>query len=279
MPLSQPTREASAPAPTHVYAVHSRRTGGLSIGVDVTPNHACSFRCVYCDVPDLVDRDGSELDTAQLEAELREAFEAVSDAGWRERAGVGEAPLASLCLSGRGEPTKQFDLPAAAEVIAKVARDRVPRFAILTNGIEISGKRSRAALATWADLGGEIWFKLDSATRDGQRNINQVDILLRSMRNALRVAAETCPTWLQTTLFTRNGEPSHDEAERKALVSFVSDQVRSGLPLKGIQLVSANRASAQPEGSDVGPATADQLAQLAAEFADLGIEVAVCGAD
>ena len=37
----------------YVYAVLSRRAGGVSIGVNLNPDKRCNFRCVYCQVPNL----------------------------------------------------------------------------------------------------------------------------------------------------------------------------------------------------------------------------------
>ena len=39
---------------TYVYPVVSRRAGGVSVGINLNPNNACNWRCVYCQVPDLV---------------------------------------------------------------------------------------------------------------------------------------------------------------------------------------------------------------------------------
>lgn len=273
MPLPQPTRDASAPVPTYLYVVRSRRTAGISLGVELTPNHACNYRCVYCDVPDLVERDGAEMDLAQFEAELTEALSAVDDPEWRARAGVSaDESLASLCISGRGEPTVQFDFPKVTEILARETKGRAGRYAILTNGVEIASKRSRAALAHWNGLGGEIWFKVDTATRDGQRAVHSSGVMLRSLRNALRAACETCPTWIQTTLFTLDGEPMSD-VERKAYLGFLGDQKRSGLDLRGVQLISAGRESAQPEAARIGPVPEAFARDLAGEIEALGLPV------
>ncbi len=273
MPLPSPARDASAPAPQYLYAVRSRRTGGLSLGVDLTTNHACNYACVYCDVPDLVDRDGAEMDLAQFEAELTEALAAVDDVTWRQRAEVSpDEKLASLCLSGRGEPTVQFDLPKVTEILAREAKGRADRYAILTNGVEIASKRSRAALGHWNELGGEIWFKVDTATRDGQRAIHSSEMMLRTLRNSLRAACETSPTWIQSTLFTLDGEPM-SETERKAYLAFLGDQKRAGLAIRGVQLVSANRPSARSEASRIGPVSEAFARELAGEIEALGLPV------
>ena len=272
MRLAPPARDPSA-APQLVYAVRSRRAGGVSLGVDLTPNGACGFRCVYCDVEGLVDRDGPELDVAALGAELDEAFAAVADPGWAERAGIpsGDAGPKSLCISGRGEPTRQFSFREALEVIASRAAGRVPRLALLTNGADLSNKRVREGLAHLAGAEGEIWFKLDSATREGQRATNGSDLILRHVRNALRVACETCPTWIQTALFTRGGSPMSD-AERAAYLAFLGDQKRSGLPLAGVQLYGTNRPSARPEAAELGDVDPAFAAALADDVRALGID-------
>ncbi|MCK7501470.1 MAG: hypothetical protein MZW92_74080 [Comamonadaceae bacterium] len=38
---------------TYVYPVISRRAGGVSVGINLNPNNACNWRCIYCQVPDL----------------------------------------------------------------------------------------------------------------------------------------------------------------------------------------------------------------------------------
>ena len=56
---------------TYVYPVVSRRAGGLSVGVNLNPNQACNWRCIYCQVPGLVRGSAPSIDVARLETELR----------------------------------------------------------------------------------------------------------------------------------------------------------------------------------------------------------------
>jgi hypothetical protein len=55
----------------YVYPVLSRRAGGLSIGINFNTNNACNWRCVYCQVPDLVRGAAPVMDFQLLEDELR----------------------------------------------------------------------------------------------------------------------------------------------------------------------------------------------------------------
>jgi wyosine [tRNA(Phe)-imidazoG37] synthetase (radical SAM superfamily) len=38
----------------YIYPVVSRRAGGVSIGINLNVNNACNWRCVYCQVPNLM---------------------------------------------------------------------------------------------------------------------------------------------------------------------------------------------------------------------------------
>ena len=54
----------------YVYPVVSRRAGGVSIGINLNPNNACNWACLYCQVPDLTLGGPPPLDLGLLEREL-----------------------------------------------------------------------------------------------------------------------------------------------------------------------------------------------------------------
>ena len=54
MELTTQDHDRRAAGMTYVYPVLSRRAGGLSVGINLNPNDACNWRCVYCQVPGLV---------------------------------------------------------------------------------------------------------------------------------------------------------------------------------------------------------------------------------
>ena len=69
--LSVVNHDRDAAGLTYVYPVVSRRAGGVSVGINLNPNNACNWRCVYCQVPHLVRGAAPPIDEDQLEAELR----------------------------------------------------------------------------------------------------------------------------------------------------------------------------------------------------------------
>jgi hypothetical protein len=69
----------------YVYAVLGRRAGGVSVGVNLNTNNACNWRCVYCEIPELVFGNAPHADLVELERELDDARGASCAAtGWRE---------------------------------------------------------------------------------------------------------------------------------------------------------------------------------------------------
>jgi hypothetical protein len=225
--------------PTYVSARHSRRAGGPCLDVDLTPQGGCNWACVYCDTV-ASDSEAPDIDLERLRSELAYALERASQPDFADGQG-----LRALLISGSGEPTHCFDLAPAMEAIAGVlgaAGDAGSlRIALATNGERISERRSRAALATLAELGGEVWYKLDTATRDGLKGLNRASTILRHVRNNLKVAAEAVPTWLATSVFEYGGAPSLDEAGRRDYHGLVASQLAAKVPLAGIQLYAPHR--------------------------------------
>ncbi|MGB9625323.1 MAG: radical SAM protein, partial [Phycisphaerae bacterium] len=56
----------------YVYPVLSRRAHGVSIGVNLNPDKACNFDCIYCQVDRTVPPAVRKVDVAVLRRELDE---------------------------------------------------------------------------------------------------------------------------------------------------------------------------------------------------------------
>src|SRR4026209_1799226 len=98
---------------TYIYPVLSRRARGLSVGINLNPNQACNWRCIYCQVPGLVAGNAPQTDLALLDtgrARRRAARRAFLEpralrAGLDTHAPEGARELRDLALSGDGEST------------------------------------------------------------------------------------------------------------------------------------------------------------------------------
>ena len=91
---------------TYVYPVISRRAGGVSIGINLNPNNACNWACVYCQVPGLVRGGPPPVRLELLESELRTFLREITEGDFMLREVPAEARrLVDVAFSGNGEPT------------------------------------------------------------------------------------------------------------------------------------------------------------------------------
>ena len=263
----------------YVYPVVSRRAGGVSIGVNLNPNNACNWRCVYCQVPGLPFGKGPPVYLALLERELEETLEAVVHGDFLERhAPAGARRLNDIALSGNGEPTTSPDFGAALEVIARALdrhqlRGRI-KLVLITNGSMLGKPEIQTNLRRMAELGGEVWFKLDSATGPGALAINNCHASPDEHFEKLRSAAAACPTWLQTCWFRRLGEPPSAE-EQAAYLATLGRVKREAVPVRGVHLYTLARPSLQAEAGELAPLEAEWLNAFAARIQALGLPVTV----
>lgn len=235
---------------TYVYAVVSRRAGGVSVGINLNPNNACNWACVYCQVPNLQRGAAPEIDLTQLEAELRAMLADILHGDFMQtRVPEDARRLNDIALSGNGEPTSAKAFPQVIELIGRVMADLdlvgKIKLVLITNGSLADRPRVQDGLRRMADLNGEVWFKVDSATPAGMRAVNQTRVSPDRQFERLAAVARLCPTWLQTCVFARDGQPP-TEAEQAAYLAQAERIVRESIPVRGVLLYGLARPSLQP---------------------------------
>jgi wyosine [tRNA(Phe)-imidazoG37] synthetase (radical SAM superfamily) len=197
-----------------------------------------------------------------------------------ERCGVAEDQrhVRDIAISGNGEPTGATEFEQVVETIETVAgRFGLPGrigFVLITNGSGVERPAVRQGLTRWAALGGEVWFKLDSATGEGIRRINGVHLSPNTVRRRITVCARLCPTWLQTCMFALDGAPP-SAAEQDAYLAFVSGLVCDGVPLRGVLLYGLARPSLQPESPRLARLPAQALEAFGAAIRERGLAVRI----
>jgi wyosine [tRNA(Phe)-imidazoG37] synthetase (radical SAM superfamily) len=264
---------------TYVYPVVSRRSGGLSVGVNLNVNNACNWRCIYCQVPNLTRGGPPPVDLNRLKEELAGFLKDVLEGDFLIRhVPQGSRRLNDIAISGNGEPTSAREFAQVVELIADVRREmRVPGSAktvLITNGSLVHRKEVQAGLSRLSGLNGRVWFKIDSATGSGMRTVNGARVAVDRVRSNLEIAARACPTWIQTCVFMIDGrEP--DESERRAYLDFLSAAVSAGIPFKGVLLYGLARPSLQPEAPRLSALSAQWLESHARRIRALDIEVVV----
>jgi len=263
----------------YVYPVVSRRSGGVSIGINLNTNNACNWRCIYCQVPGLVSGNAPPTDLAKLEKELSDFLDAVQSRGWlEEHAPEGSRVLKDVAFSGNGEPTSSRQFAEAVDLVVRVLRkhDLVGRIEIvlITNGSFAHLPEVRRGLEAMRDAGGVVWFKVDSATDEGMRAMNDARTGPERARRNLEIAARACPTWIQTMMLAVDGEPPSDR-EIEAYLALLRGLVRDGIPVKGVLLYGLARASHQPEAPRLSALPRPWMERLAERIRSAGLPARV----
>ncbi len=264
---------------TYVYPVLSRRAGGVSVGINLNPNNACNWRCIYCQVPNLTRGGPPPLDLVQLEAELRDQLQDIVHGDYLQRAAP-EAMrrLNDIALSGNGEPTSAAEFAAVIDLIGGVMRDfdligRI-KLVLISNGSLAHKADVQAGLRRMADMNGEVWFKFDRATHAGLLATNGTETDPERHYQRLKTVAALCPTWIQTCMFALDGMPPAD-AEIEAWLAMLARARDEHLPLQGVLLYGLARPSLQAEAARLKPLPETWLQTLATRVEDLGWPVRV----
>ena len=228
-----------------VYVVRSRRSGGLSVGINLVPQKTCNFDCVYCEVIDRQrDRpaDGSPpIAPAEVAAELAE----------RPRRPPPPAPRAprDIAFAGDGEPsTFPGFLPLARGVfdVRDAAGFAGIPVILITNGSGLSRAEMRDAHDLFAARGGLFWIKLDAGTEAFYRAVCRTSVPFERVLGNLAAAARRHPVVVQSMFFRSDalGAPPPARSRRGPAGSPASS--RDGGALAAVQVYTVARETMEP---------------------------------
>lgn len=264
---------------TYVYPVVSRRAGGLSIGINLNPNNACNWRCVYCQVENLSRGAAPLLDLEQLRAELRAMLHAVVHGAFmQDHVPLELRRLNDIALSGNGEPTTSDQLEEVMQIIKASLHEfellNKIKVVLISNGSQAHKPKVQTALALMAKLNGEVWFKLDRGDEDQIWAVNQIHLLPERVLQQLKHTSHACPTWIQSCFFAWDGQEPNGEVVKNYL--DVLAQARPACPnVQGVLLYGVERPSMQAEAPRISKLPVDWLKGLAGQIENLGYSVKV----
>jgi len=191
-----------------VYPVYSRRSGGLSVGLNLFPDQkSCPFDCPYCEVFPF--STNAVFSSEQMEDDLRSV---IADAEERS------IPVKDICFSGNGEPSLSPEFPEALELAGRIRSEMVPsaKLVLITNGAGLLDQKIFSLLADSAaeTLALDIWLKLDAGTPGWYQMINRSEIPHDKLIAKIKEFAALAPFTVQTMLCTIDGNPPPpDEAK------------------------------------------------------------------
>jgi wyosine [tRNA(Phe)-imidazoG37] synthetase (radical SAM superfamily) len=276
VPLSVEDHRRDAAGMRYVYPVVSRRAGGVSIGINLNPNGACNWRCLYCQVPGLTRGGPPPIDLGLLADELERMLHDIRHGDFMiARVPADLRRLADVAFSGNGEPTSAKEFPAAVAAVEKALQEsglagRV-KVRLITNGSLVDRIAVREGIAHIGRIGGEVWFKIDAGTATAMARINGVPQKPATVLRRLATCAGLCETWVQSCFFALDGVPP-DEAEIAAYLEMLATARQH---VAGVHLYGLARPSQQPEAPRLGRLSPDWLGALAGRMRTLGLTVQV----
>ena len=265
---------------TYVYPVLSRRAGGLSIGINLNINNACNWGCIYCQVPNLIRGSAPSVNLEKLGHELRNFLADVVHGDFYDKEDVPDEyrVIKDIAISGNGEPTTANEFDQVVNLIELVLKEygllNDIKCVLISNGSMVNRNHVQKGLKKLAKINGEVWFKIDSATPAGIARINQVRGSNISTLKRLRIAAELCPTWIQTCFFSYNDkEPG--EIETSAYINLLETVISREIPVKGVFLYGVERPSMQPDAKLIKKLPEKWLQDFAYKLRELSLDVIV----
>lgn len=246
--LSTSDHRRDAVGLTYVYPVVSRRAGGVSVGINLNPNNACNWACVYCQVEGLTRGGPPPIEQDLLLAELDGLLAAILEGDFLARAAPeGARQLVDVAFSGNGEPTSADGFDEIVGLVCallekKGLRGRIP-LRLITNGSLLHRPGVQAGIKRLGDFGGEVWFKLDRALPEEMACINGTSQLPEKSLANLEICAGLAATWVQTCWFALDGV-APGESSRQAYCDLLRPLAGC---LAGVHLYGLARPSMQPE--------------------------------
>jgi wyosine [tRNA(Phe)-imidazoG37] synthetase (radical SAM superfamily) len=265
----------------YAYPVISRRSKGVSLGINLNPDKMCNFDCVYCEVDRTTPVPRSDVDVAQLEREVGALLDlTVSGTLFAttpfNTARPEQRRLNDLAFSGDGEPTTA---PEFADAVACVARLKAARrlddvkLVLITDSTRLQAPDVVRGLETMMANQGEIWAKLDAGTEAYYQAINRSKVPFRRILDNIAATARRWPVTIQTLFLEWRGQ-GPDAAEVAAYTARLREIQAQGGVLQGIQLYTVARPTPEPEARPLKTPAMDALAaQVRADLPDLPVEV------
>lgn len=263
----------------YVYPVVSRRSKGLSVGVNVNPDKACNFDCPYCQVDR---REPSALKAVDLPGLVQEldGLLALAASGeiWAHAPFDTVAPhlrrVNDVAFAGDAEPFSYRGLADALEAGGGLLEDHGlsgVQPIVLSNGTLLHRPESQRALSVLDRLGGRVWFKLDAGTEPYFQFVNGTTLPFKRVLDNLLAAARARPLVIQS-MFLRFHELGPSEAEIQAWLGRLQRVIEGGGEIELVQVYSIARVPARPA---LQMLPTPELERIAAAVRALGLEAEV----
>ena len=255
----------------YVYPVVSRRSKGISIGVNLNPDKICNFDCIYCSV-ERSDRltPQPDIDMALLRAELEQMLSLASSGEIYQFDPFDRIPAAlrrinDIAFSGDGEPTTCPQFAEACRLGAELkdaAALAAVKLVLITNATMFHRPAVQESLAFLDQHNGEVWAKLDAGTEAYYDLVDRTPVPFARVLENLQWCARVRSTVIQSLFMKVHGEaPTGGEIrEYVERLREIEGAAKSGAgSIKLVQLYTVARHTTEEYATSLSVGALDEI--------------------
>ncbi len=263
----------------YVYPVLSRRSRGLSIGINLNPDTACNFACIYCQVDRTREPLVRHVDVSRLRDELDMLLEEAVTGRLFCEPEFADTPenlrrLNDIAFSGDGEPTTCPVLAECVQLAADLKKLRCTdnvKLVLITDACYLTRPALAEALTTLDRSNGVIWAKLDAGTEEYFRVVNRPNFPLAHVLENIIQTAKVRPIVIQSLFMRIDGHPP-SRSEIVAYADRLNGLVRAGAKIEGVQIYTVARPPAERLVTPLDAAEIEEIVTLVRDSTSLPID-------
>ncbi len=263
----------------YVYPVISRRSRGLSIGINLNPDKACNFDCIYCQVDRAAPSKVRKVDLETLSQEMEHMISLAVDGTLYDDLHFGSVPselrhLRDMAFSGDGEPTT---CPQFLEVVKRTAELKRmyslhgAKIVLITDACYLTKPKVQQALEIMDANDGEIWAKLDAGTEEYYQLVNRPNFSLSHVLDNILQTAKLRPIVIQALFMQVHDEPP-PPAEIEAFCQRLNDITNQSGRIKLVQIYTIARNPAEHYAKRLTNDQVDAIALAVRSRTNLSVE-------
>jgi len=265
---------------TFVYPVISRRSKGLSIGVNLNPDKVCNFDCIYCEVDRRIPGAVTEVDLRQMKDELTAMIRFAKDGDLAKEPKFDEVPwltreVKDIAFSGDGEPTMIHNFADCVQTVVDVKQAEdlgATEIVLITDAAGLDKADVKRGLELMDAHEGEVWGKLDAGTEEFFKAVNRTSVKFQRILDNLLATAKTRAIIIQSLFLKVHGELM-SAAELEAYCDRLNELTAGGGQIREVHLYTVARPTPEAFATKLEPAELESMAAMVRERTGLTVAV------